>query len=127
MQVPPTIATRGFALGMEEGGINPKGNGCQVLEEPLYFKPKEFQLQGICFIFSKPNYTCQWRIYIQKFPACAPPPQQDQILSFLHMFSPKSACVRGWCPLQRGLAPPQREILDPPLHVVKTFESPVLF
>ena len=34
------------------------------------------------------------------------PPQQDQILSFLHMFSPKSACVGGWRPLQRGLAPP---------------------
>ena len=28
------------------------------------------------------------------------PPQQDQILSFLHMFSPKSTCVRGWRPLQ---------------------------
>ena len=34
------------------------------------------------------------------------PPQQDQILSFLHMFSPKSACVGGWRPLQRGLVPP---------------------
>ena len=58
--------------------------------------------------------TQQWRIYIQKFPARTPP-QQDQILSFLHMFSPKSACVGGWRPLQRGLAPPKREILDPPL------------
>ena len=47
--------------------------------------------------------------------ARAPPPQQDQILSFLHMFSPKSACVGGWHPLQQGLAPPQWEILDPPL------------
>ena len=28
----------------------------------------------------------QWRIYIQRFPARAPL-QQDQILSFLHMFS----------------------------------------
>ena len=27
-------------------------------------------------------------------------PQQDQILSFLHMFSLKSACVGGWRPLQ---------------------------
>ena len=45
----------------------------------------------------------------------APPPKQDQILLFLHMFSPKSTCVGGWCPLQRGLAPPQQEILDPPL------------
>ena len=50
-----------------------------------------------------------------------PPPQQDQILSFLHMFSLKSTCVGGWRPLQLGLAPPppppppQREILDPPL------------
>ena len=48
----------------------------------------------------------------------ASPPQQDQILSFLHMFSPKSACVGGWRPLQRGLAPPQREILDPPLRSI---------
>ena len=28
------------------------------------------------------------------------PPQQDQILLFLHMFSPKSACVGCWLPLQ---------------------------
>ena len=41
-----------------------------------------------------------------------PPPPQDQILSFLHMFSPKSTCVGGWCPLQR-------EILDPPLPDIK--------
>ena len=40
----------------------------------------------------------QWRIYIQKFPARTP--QQDQILSFLHMFSPKSTHVGGWHPLQ---------------------------
>ena len=33
-------------------------------------------------------------------------PQQDQILSFLQMFSLKSARIRGWRPLQRGLAPP---------------------
>ena len=39
----------------------------------------------------------------------APPPEQDQILSFLHMFSPKSTCVGGWRPLQRGLAPPNRK------------------
>ena len=47
----------------------------------------------------------QWRIYIQKFLAHSPP-QQDQILSFLHMFSPKSTCVGGWCTLQWGLTPP---------------------
>ena len=45
------------------------------------------------------------------------PPQQDQILLFLHMFSPKSACVGGWHPLQQGLAPPQWEILDLPLFI----------
>ena len=44
------------------------------------------------------------------------PPQQDQILLFLHMFSPKSTCVGGWHPFQQGLAPPQWEILDPPLY-----------
>ena len=49
-------------------------------------------------IYNQSNHD-QWRIYIHKFPVCAPP-QQDQILSFLPMFSPKSACVRGWCPLQ---------------------------
>ena len=29
---------------------------------------------------------------------CAPPPQQDPILSFSHTFLPKSAKVGGWCP-----------------------------
>ena len=39
-------------------------------------------------------------------PACAP--QQDQFLSFSHMFSPKSVCIRGqhppmgWCPPPNG-------------------------
>ena len=56
----------------------------------------------------------QWWIYIQKFLACAPPPQQDQILSFLHMFSPKITCVGGWRPLQRGLAPPPPPPPPPP-------------
>ena len=47
-------------------------------------------------------------------PAHAPSPQQDQFLSFLHMFLPKSVRVRGWRP-PTGQRPPQREILDPPL------------
>ena len=34
------------------------------------------------------------------------PPQQDQILSFLHVFLLKSSRVGGWRPLQWGLAPP---------------------
>ena len=34
---------------------------------------------------------------------CAPPPQQDQILWFLHMFSPKSTYAGGWRP---GWRPP---------------------
>ena len=46
-----------------------------------------------------------------------PPPQQDPILSFLHMFLPKSTHVGGRCPPQRLGTPPQREILDPPLHI----------
>ena len=41
------------------------------------------------------------------------PSQQDQFLSFSHMFSLKSVCVGGWCP-----PPPQREFLDPPLDSV---------
>ena len=36
----------------------------------------------------------------------APPPQQDQFLSFSHMFSPKSVRIRGWHPLQWFVAPP---------------------
>ena len=41
-------------------------------------------------------------------------PQRDPILSFSHTFLPKSTHVRGWHS-PNGLAPPQREILDPPL------------
>ena len=67
-------------------------------------------------------FVCVWRIYIQKFPA--PLPQQDQILLFLHMFSPKSACVRG-APSNEGWRPPppKREILDPPLNVMSDFSG----
>ena len=43
------------------------------------------------------------------------PSQQDPILLFSHMFSPKSVGVGGWRP-QRVGPPPQREILDSPLH-----------
>ena len=41
-------------------------------------------------------------------------PQQDPFLSYLHMFLLKSVCVKGWHP-PNGSAPPQWEILDPPL------------
>ena len=44
-----------------------------------------------------------------------PPPQQDPILSFSHMFLPKITHVRGWCPPNSSV-PPQWEILDLPLH-----------
>ena len=50
--------------------------------------------------------------------AGAPPPQQDPILSFSHMFSPKSTHVGG-----RRPPPPQREILDPPLNSVQIMKS----
>ena len=40
------------------------------------------------------------------------PPQQDQFLSFSHMFLLKSVRIGGWPP------PPQREILDPPLVMI---------
>ena len=46
-----------------------------------------------------------------------PPPQQDQFLSFSHTFSLKSVRIGGW-------RPPQREILDPPLHSVKPTLGP---
>ena len=44
----------------------------------------------------------------------APPPQQDPILSFSHMFLPKSTHIGGRHP-PTARRPPQREILDPPL------------
>ena len=65
------------------------------------------------------NMTCPVVDLHTKVSGAPPPPQQDQILSFLHMFSPISACFRGWRPLQRGLAPPQREILKPPLMSIQ--------
>ena len=45
-----------------------------------------------------------------------PPPKQDQILSFLHMYSPKSVSEVG-TPSNEGWCPPQHEILDPPLQI----------
>ena len=80
-----------------------------IIEE-LHLK---VQADQVCFSFMKCVLTSGGSTY--KSFRRAPPPQQDQILLFLHMFSPKSACVGGWRPLQRGLAPPQREVLDPPL------------
>ena len=45
-----------------------------------------------------------------------PHPQRDPVISFLHMFSPKSARVGGRRPSpSNGSAPPQPEILDLPL------------
>ena len=44
------------------------------------------------------------------------PPQQHPILSFLHMFLPKSTHIGGWHPPNNSV-PPQWEILDPPLFV----------
>ena len=52
-----------------------------------------------------------WRIQGAP-PECAP--QQDPILSFLHMILPKSSHVGGWCP-SNSSAPRQWEILDPSL------------
>ena len=51
---------------------------------------------------------CRWRM---------PPPQQDPILSFSHVFPPKSGCIGGQVSTPpNGLAPPQWEILDPQLE-----------
>ena len=46
-----------------------------------------------------------------------PSPQWKPILSFLHTFPPKSACIRGRHP-SMGEYPPQREILDPQLNMI---------
>ena len=54
-----------------------------------------------------------------KVSGARPPPQQDQILLFLHMFSPKSTCVGGWRPLQRGLThPPTGNPGSAPVYVI---------
>ena len=47
------------------------------------------------------------------------PPQQDQILSFLHIFTKKRLCQRLAPPPMRVGTPPQWEILDPPLYTTK--------
>ena len=51
------------------------------------------------------NLCHQWHWQIQGEHYWCVPPQQDQFLSFLHMFSPKSVCIGGWHPPNR-LAPP---------------------
>ena len=63
---------------------------------------------------SKLIYGYHWRIQGGGCAAAHAPPQQDQFLSFSHTFSLKSVSVGGWRP-PNGSAPPQREILDPPL------------
>ena len=45
------------------------------------------------------------------------PPQQDKFLSFSHVFAKK--CMRWRLVPPNGSAPPQREILDPPLLLAK--------
>ena len=52
----------------------------------------------------------------KSFRRAPPPPTGPNSFVFTYVFT-KSACVGGWCPLQRGLASPKREILDPPLIV----------
>ena len=60
-----------------------------------------------------------------KFPAPPPPTNRTKFFRF-YMFSLKSACVGGWHPL-RGLVPPQREILEPPLIVFELRITVMLF
>ena len=86
------------------------------------------------------RYYYHWRIQgaPPAPPPPPPPPQQDQFLSFLHTFLPKSVRIGGWRP-PTGRRPPQREILDPPLitlhcvffplflFLLKYFSSPVFY
>ena len=53
--------------------------------------------------------TNHWRIYIQNFPAQAPPPLRDPILLLSHTFSPKSTHIGGPRPLKMGQCPPPYE------------------
>ena len=55
---------------------------------------------------------------------CTPPLQQDPILLFSHVFTKKHTCQVGGSPWVG--APPQREILDPPLCVDKIWPSWVM-
>ena len=72
-----------------------------------YTKLRDMWLCIKCWIQHPRLY--HWRIQGGGAAAPPPPPQQDQFLSFLHVFTEK--CTR------RRLAPPQREILDPPLFM----------
>ena len=49
--------------------------------------------------------TDHWQIQGERH-RHAPSPQQDPILSFLHMFLPKSTCVGDQCPPPNRPAPP---------------------
>ena len=72
-------------------------------------------------MFNKQKYLANFsKIKLTSLPLADPggaagarPPQQDQFLSFLHTFLPKSVRIGGWHP-----PPPQREILDPPLTTI---------
>ena len=62
------------------------------------------EVHNVFFVCCFLNISLHWRIYMQNFPAHAPPPW-DPILTFSHTFSPKSACVGGPCPKKLVHAP----------------------
>ena len=72
-----------------------------------------FGLEGKYYCITIYLYNTHWRI--QGAPP-APPPQQDQFLSFSHMFLPKSIHIGGRRPPPQLVGAPQWEILDPPLN-----------
>ena len=85
-----------------------------------YAKTRMCKLKYFCFTINFYYLRLVWNHWrIQGAPpACAPP--TDPILSFSHMFSPKSVRVGGRRPPPNRSAPPNK-ILDPPLHLIKEF------
>ena len=59
----------------------------------------------------------QWRIYIQKFLACAPPPTGPNSFDFTYVFTEKQHLCRRLAPPPMRVGAPQSEILDPPLYM----------
>ena len=80
----------------------------QYVRDPKYLHSK---------MITKSN-SYQWRNYIQKFLARAPPaPTGSNSFVFTYVFTEKCLC-RRLAPPPTRVGAPQWEILDPPLHIL---------